>query len=66
MASIKDIQNQIDNNTLDPSKYTREERQLIDEAIKRGLITGPSMSELETQRVGAAKDVATMDAAVKN
>jgi len=66
MASIKDIQNQIDNNTLDPSKYSREERQLIDEAIKRGLITGPSMSELETQRVGAAKDVATMDAAVKN
>ena len=40
MASIKDIQNQIDNNTLDPSKYTREERQLIDEAIKRGLNTG--------------------------
>lgn len=66
MASIKDIQNQIDNNTLDPSKYSREERQLIDEAIKRGLITGPSMSELETQRVGAAKDVATIDEAVKN
>ena len=66
MASIKDIQNQLDNNTFDPSKYSRQERDLIDEAIKRGLITGPSMSELENQRAGAAGDVATMDEAVKN
>ena len=30
MANIKDIQNQIDNNTFDPSKYSGQERQLID------------------------------------
>ena len=44
MASIKDIQNQIDNNTFDPSKYSRQEKQLIDAAIQKGLLTGPSMS----------------------
>ena len=66
MASLKDIQNQLDNNTFDPSKYSRQERDLIDAAIKKGLITGPSMSELQSQRAGAAKDVATIDEAVKN
>jgi hypothetical protein len=66
MANIKDIQNQIDNNTFDPSKYSGQERQLIDQAIKRGLITGPSMNQLQMERAGAARDTATMDEAVKN
>ena len=66
MASVKEIQDQINNNTFDPSKLNARQRKAIDEAIRRGLITGPSMSELETQRVGAAKDVATIDEAVKN
>ena len=66
MASIKDIQNQIDNNTFDPSKYNRQEKQLIDAAIQKGLLTGPSMSELQNERAGAARDTATMNAAVKN
>ena len=66
MASLKDIQDQIDNNTFDPSKLNARQRKAVDEAIKRGLITGPSMNELQTERAGAAKDVATIDAAVKN
>ena len=66
MASIKEIQEAIDNNTFDPSKYNSKQRRAIDAAIKKGLITGPSMSELQSQRAGAAKDVATMDEAVKN
>jgi hypothetical protein len=66
MATIRDIQNQIDNNTFDPNKYSRAERDLIDAAIEKGLITGPSMSELSSKRLGAARDVATMDAAEKN
>jgi hypothetical protein len=66
MATIRDIQNQIDNNTFDPNKYSRAERDLIDAAIEKGLITGPSMSELSSKRLGAAKDVATIDEAVKN
>ena len=66
MASLKDIQDQIDNNTFDPNKLNARQKKAVDEAIKRGLITGPSMSELQSQRAGAAKDVATIDAAVKN
>jgi len=66
MASIKEIQDQINNNTFDPSKLDRKQTQALNEAIKRGLITSPSMSELQTERAGAAKDAATMNEAVKN
>ena len=66
MASIKEIQEAIDNNTFDPSKYNSKQKRAIDAAIQKGLLTGPSMSELQSQRAGAAKDVATMDEAVKN
>jgi hypothetical protein len=66
MASIKEIQEAIDNNTFDPSKYNSKQRRAIDAAIQKGLLTGPSMSELQSQRAGAARDVATMDEAVKN
>ena len=66
MATLQDIQKQIDNNTFDPSKLNSRQRQAVDEAIKRGLITGPSMDELQSKRAGAAQDVATIDAAVKN
>ena len=66
MATIKEIQDQINNNTFDPSKLDRKQTQALNEAIKRGLITSPSMSELQTERAGAAKDAATMDEAVKN
>ena len=66
MASLKDIQDQIDNNTFDPSKLNARQKKAVDEAIRRGLITGPSMSELQSERAGAARDVATIDEAVKN
>jgi len=66
MASLKDIQDQINNNTFDPSKLNARQKKAVDEAIRRGLITGPSMNELQSERAGAAKDVATIDAAVKN
>ena len=36
--SLEIIQKQIDEKTLDPSKLTRQQRALIDEAIKRGLL----------------------------
>jgi len=65
MASIKEIQDQINNNTFDPSKLNRQQKQAVDEAIKRGLITGPSMNQLQMERGSAARDVATMDEAVK-
>ena len=64
--SLEIIQKQIDEKTLDPSKLTRQQRALIDEAIKRGLIKGPTMGELQLQRGSAATDIAIMDAAEKN
>ncbi len=66
MATISEIQNSINNNTFDPTKYSARERQLIDAAIEKGLLKGPQTSELVKQRTSAAKDVATMDEAVKN
>jgi|TARA_R100001463_G_scaffold38829_5_gene83328 hypothetical protein len=66
MATLKEIQDQIDNKTFDPSKLNTRQKQALDEAIKRGLITGPSMNELQSQRAGAAKDVATIEEAIKN
>jgi hypothetical protein len=64
--SLEIIQEQIDNKTLDPSRLSREQRALIDEAIKRGLIKGPTMGQLQLQRGSAATDVAIMDAAQKD
>jgi hypothetical protein len=64
--SLEIIQKQIDEKTLDPSKLTRQQRALIDEAIKRGLIKGPTMGQLQLQRGSAATDIAIMDAAEKN
>ncbi len=66
MATISEIQNSINNNTFDPTKYSARERQLIDAAIEKGLLKGPQTSELVKQRTSAARDVATMDEAVKN
>ena len=66
MATLKEIQDAIDNNTFDPGKYDRRQRKIIDAAIDKGLLKGPKTSDLINQRAGAAKDVATMDEAVKN
>ena len=66
MATFKEIQSALDNKTLNPSNLSIKERQLIDEAIKRGALKGPFMDDLIQQRGSAAKDVATMDAAEKN
>ena len=66
MATLKEIQDAINNKTFDPNKLDRKQRSLVDEAIKRGLITGPSVGEIEMQRSQAARDVATMEAAEKN
>ena len=66
MATLNEIQEALDNNTLDPSTLTRRQRRAIDAAIDQGLITGPKMSEVISKRQSAALDIATMDAAEKN
>lgn len=66
MATLKEIQDAIDNKTFDPGKYDRRQRQIIDAAIEKGLLKGPKTSDLMRQRRGAARDVATMEEAIKN
>ena len=66
MATLKDIQDAIDNKTFDPSKLTPKQRRLVDEAIKRGALKGPTTGEITQQRRGAAQDVALMEAASKD
>ena len=63
MATLKEIQDAINNKTFDPSKLSRKQRNIIDEAIDRGLLTGPNTSVIAQQRQSAAIDVATIDAA---
>jgi phosphotransferase system IIB component len=66
MTTLKDIQDAIDNKTFDPNKLNQREKLLVDEAIKKGFLKGPSVGEIQQQRYGAAKDVATMKAAEEN
>ena len=44
MASIKEIQEAIDNNTFDPSKYNSKQRRAIDAAIQKGNSGGPILN----------------------
>ena len=63
MATLAEIQKQIDEKTFDPSKLNSQQRRAVDEAIRQGLLSGPSTSEIQSQRSGAARDIATIDAA---
>ena len=49
MATLKDIQDAIDNKTFDPNKLNQREKLLVDEAIKKGFLKGPSVGEIQQQ-----------------
>lgn len=66
MATLAEIQDAIDNKTFDPNRLTPNQRKAVDEAIKRGMLTGPDTSSIVQERNKAARDVATLDAAEKN
>jgi len=63
MATLAEIQKQLDDKTFDPGKLTPQQRRAIDSAIQQGFLKGPTTSQLIAQRKGAARDVATIDAA---
>jgi|8_EtaG_2_1085327.scaffolds.fasta_scaffold00318_19 hypothetical protein len=58
MATIEQLQNQLDSKALDPNKLSPKQRKIIDELIKRGDLKGPSLSVLQKQRDSAAKAIA--------
>ena len=58
MATINELQKQLDDKSLDPSKLNRKQRQIIDELIRRGELKGPNTSELSNMRSEAASSIA--------
>ena len=58
MTTIKELQDAIDDRSLDPRKLSKEQRQIIDELIRRGDLTGPTTSDLTSQRDSAAREIA--------
>ena len=50
MATIQELQKKLDDKSLDPNKLSREQRQIIDELIRRGELKGPTMSTFRSER----------------
>jgi hypothetical protein len=59
MATIEQLQESLDNRSLDPNTLSPKQRKIIDELIRRKKLTGPTMSELSSQRDTAAKKIAS-------
>ena len=59
MATLEQLQEQLDNRSLDPNTLSPKQRKIIDELIRRKKLKGPSMSELTTQRKEVADQLAT-------
>tara|TARA_R100001460_G_scaffold13824_3_gene31213 strand:+ start:14387 stop:17419 length:3033 start_codon:yes stop_codon:yes gene_type:complete len=60
-TTLKDLQKQLDDKSLNPSELSKEQRAIIDELIKRGDLKGPSTGELALQREQAAEEIARAD-----
>lgn len=58
MATLRELQKQLDDKSLDPSKLSRKQRLILDELIKRGDLKGPSMREVQAERGKAAQSIA--------
>ena len=58
MATIEQLQEQLDNRSLDPNTLSPKQRKIIDELIRRKKLTGPTMSDLATQRTEVADQLA--------
>ena len=59
MATIEQLQESLDNRSLDPNTLSPKQKKIIDELIRRKKLTGPTMSDLSSQRDVAAKKIAT-------
>ena len=66
MATIEQLQESLDNRSLDPNTLSPKQRKIIDELIRRKKLTGPTMSDLSSQRDVAAKKIASENEKNKN
>ena len=60
-TTLEELQKKLDDKSLNPDELSREQRNIIDELIRRGELKGPTMGELRTQRDVAAKKIARAD-----
>jgi len=58
MATIQELQKQLDDKTLNPRSLNRKQRAIIDELINRGELKGPTTGELSTMMDTAAQNIA--------
>lgn len=58
MATLQEIQERIDNNTLEPENLTVQQREAIDTMIDAGELRGPKMGNLIDTRNQAREDIA--------
>ena len=60
-TTLKELQKQLDDRSLNPADLSPKQRRIIDELINRGELKGPSTTELSLQRDAAAKEIAKAD-----
>jgi hypothetical protein len=56
MATIEQLQKQLDDKTLDPNAFSAKQRAIIDKLIDKGALQGPKTNELMALR-GATEKV---------
>ena len=58
MATLEQLQKQLDDRTLVPSELTRKQRDIIDTLIERGDLKGPTTGMIQAERDIVASDIA--------
>ena len=58
MATLEQLQKQLDDKTLVPSELTRKQRDIIDTLIERGDLKGPTTGMIQAERDKIASDIA--------
>jgi len=58
MATLEQLQKQLDDRTLVPSELTRKQRDIIDTLIERGDLKGPTTGMIQAERDKVASDIA--------
>ena len=58
MATLEQLQKQLDDRTLVPQELTRKQRQIIDTLIERGDLKGPTTGMIQAERDKVASEIA--------
>ena len=61
MATLEELQKQLDEKSIDPAMLSKQQRGIIDTLIDRGELKGPKMGALGAQREVAANKIARQE-----